>query len=129
MSGFSFHKGERITSRRILSSLFTQGKIIHSHPYRILYKVSLGGNYPASVAFSVPKRLFKRAVDRNLLKRRTREAYRLNKPYFYSHLHTLGCQVQLVILYQHNSIMDFQAMQDALRRGIEKLLQEIPRIH
>ncbi len=44
------------------------------------------GHTPALMAVSVPKRLFKRAVDRNLMKRRIREAYRLQKPGLYAAL-------------------------------------------
>lgn len=129
MSGFSFKKGERITSRKILSSLFTKGESVYVHPLRILYRRSSGDRYPAAFAVSVPKRLFRKAVDRNLLKRRIREAYRMKKPGFYSGLNAMGRQVHLVILYQDQKKFDYFSIEDALRKGLEKLLQEISGIH
>lgn len=127
MSDFSFKKGERISSRRTISTIFTEGKIIHVHPFRILYRYrySEEAKHPAAVAIAVPKKLFRKAVDRNLLKRRTREAYRRNKPFFYSRLRKFGLHVNLVILYHHHRILDYHSMHNALLQGLEKLTREI----
>jgi len=127
LSDFSFKKGERISSRRTISTLFTEGKAIPVHPFRILYqyRYSNVAKHPAAIAISVPKRLFGKAVDRNLLKRRTREAYRRSKPFFYTSLRKLGLHVNLVILYQHHQVLDYHSMHDALRQGLELLVQEI----
>ena len=125
MSELSFKKGERLSSRKSISSLFKTGKVIKAYPLRILYAHVEEGKFPASVAISVPKRLFKNAVDRNLLKRRIREAYRLNKPLFYSWLSKLDQQVILVIQYQHKDILDYHSINAALRKTLEKLVLKI----
>jgi len=125
LSDFSFSKKERITSRKILSSLFSEGKAIQVHPLRIIYQSAPAGNHPAAVAIAVPKRIFRKAADRNLLKRRIREAYRLNKPFFHSNLRKLDRGVNLVILYQHHQKVDYHSIHDALQQGLEILLQEI----
>eukprot|EP01132_Coremiostelium_polycephalum_P000227 gene227-303_t len=71
---------ERLKSKKLAQQLFEHGKAINLHPIRLVY---LSGE-PTSlfchqVLFIVPKRNVKRAVDRNAIKRRMREAYRLNK--------------------------------------------------
>jgi ribonuclease P protein component len=77
------------------------------------------------MAVSVPKRLFKRAVDRNLLKRRIREAYRLNKSDLYSLLEQKGLKFNLIIQYQHKEIVGFHAIEEGLLKGMKKLLEKL----
>ena len=78
-----------------------------------------------AMAVSVPKRLFKRAVDRNLLKRRIREAYRLNKSDLYKILEQKELKIKLVIQYQHKEIAGFHAIEEGLLKGMTKLLQKL----
>lgn len=83
------------------------------------------GPCSAAVAISVPKRLFKKAVDRNLLKRRIREAYRQNKPDFYLKLSALDKQVNMVVQYQHSRIVDYRSLEKALIKGLNNLVQQM----
>ncbi len=78
-----------------------------------------------AMAVSVPKRLFKRAVDRNLLKRRIREAYRLNKSDLYNLLEQKELKINLVIQYQHKDIAGFHAIEEGLLKGLTKLLEKL----
>lgn len=83
MGGFTFRKNERITSRLLMEQLFggNGSRAITAFPLRAIYlEVERHGNdAPVQVLFSVSKRHFKHAVDRNRVKRQLREAYRLNK--------------------------------------------------
>ena len=77
---YTFKKEERLCSRKHLDLLFKNGSSFLLYPFRISYLfVDAPANVQAQVVINVPKRRYKRAVDRNLLKRRIREAYRLNK--------------------------------------------------
>lgn len=77
---FTLGKEERLKSRKLIERLYTEGKSVKVFPFRIVYlQTEHISNFPAQVGVSVPKRNFKRAVDRNRIKRLMREAYRLNK--------------------------------------------------
>jgi len=87
---YTFRKEERLCSRKHLDLLFKNGSSFLLYPFRISYLfIDEPASVPAQVVINVPKKRYKRAVDRNLLKRRIREAYRLNKQEeFYNQLGT-----------------------------------------
>jgi ribonuclease P protein component len=85
---YTFKKEERLCSRKHLDLLFKNGSSFLLYPFRISYLfIDESAEVPAQVVINVPKKRYKRAVDRNLLKRRIREAYRLHKEQeFYNQL-------------------------------------------
>jgi ribonuclease P protein component len=80
-------KQERLKSRKLIEQLFTEGKSVKNFPLRMVFKqIPHTSKFPIQAAFSVPKRNFKKAVDRNRLKRLLRETYRLQKEIVYSNI-------------------------------------------
>ncbi|WP_442591003.1 ribonuclease P protein component [Pedobacter sp. AW31-3R] len=76
----TFHKEERLCSRKSLDLLFKNGSSFLLYPFRVSFLVvTAENNFPVQVVVNVSKKRFKRAHDRNLIKRRTREAYRMLK--------------------------------------------------
>lgn len=82
---YTFHKDERLCSKKLIDTLFGGGKkSLSAYPLRLVYTtVEERTQAPAAVMMSVSKRHFKHAVDRNRAKRQLREAYRRNKHILY----------------------------------------------
>ncbi|GAB3822797.1 hypothetical protein GCM10028895_28160 [Pontibacter rugosus] len=85
-NSYTFSKEEHLCSKRLISLLFSKGSSFNLYPLRFVYlsaqELPLG---QTQVLVSVSKRYFKRATDRNRLKRQMREAYRLNKHVLLQH--------------------------------------------
>lgn len=80
-------KQEKLKSRKLIEKLFLEGKSVKTFPLRMVFlQTSHTSTFPVQAAFSVPKRNFKRAVDRNRIKRLLRETYRLQKEIIYTNL-------------------------------------------
>ena len=121
MPRFTFNKEEKLKSRKLISQLFQEGKNISFPPLRLKYLEKPISINPAAVAVVVPKRVIKKAVDRNLLKRRMRESYRLFKPEFYELLNKSGRQVNLMVIYQSGKIEDYKTIDAQLKKALRKL--------
>ena len=78
---------------------------------------------PVQAAFSVGKRIFKRAVHRNMIKRKMREAYRLNKLSIYSDPNDFHLAVFFIFI--GNKIPDFKLVETALQSGINRINKEL----
>ena len=74
-------KEERLSWKRHIDRLFTEGRSFVAFPLRVVYLLSDEEGMPVRASFlvSVPKKRFKRAVKRNRIKRQVREAYRMHK--------------------------------------------------
>jgi ribonuclease P protein component len=126
MSLFSFRKNEILRSRKRSASLFKDGSSFYIFPYRIFWMLTtLDEETPAQVMFSVGKRSFRKAVDRNLVRRRTRESYRLQKHDFYRFLEDNGQQCILAFVYTARVPLSLADTQRKIFAIFTRLNQEI----
>ncbi|MNI07997.1 ribonuclease P [compost metagenome] len=125
----TFTKEERLCAKRRIDTLFKSGSSFVLYPFRIVFvfeKNSETENFPPCQSIiSVSKRRFKRAVDRNAIKRMMREGYRLQKsndliPFLLKHNVTL----YLAIQYVGKQILAYDVFHTAMNKMLKKLQDE-----
>jgi len=107
MGPFSFPKSERLYKKKAIQELFDKGSSFYVYPFRVYFQKCSDPESEHQVMFSVSKRNFKRATDRNLIKRRIREAYRLNKAAISG-----TSKLQIAYIYTAKEILIFEVIRD-----------------
>ncbi|PKP42891.1 MAG: ribonuclease P protein component [Bacteroidetes bacterium HGW-Bacteroidetes-12] len=113
---FNFSKKEKLKSIKDIEQLFKKGKSIHQHPFRLTYLEKKEKN-GVSVNFgvSVPKKKIKLAVNRNLIKRRIREAYRLNNHLLKEALQKLDKELNVMVIYNSEQILSYSEIEGKIK--------------
>ncbi len=125
MAQFTLSKQERLSSLKEIEILFTEGKSLVKYPIRLVWReISEPGLFQAHVMFSVSKKKFSKAVDRNRIKRLMRESYRLFKPEFYQKI-PAGKSYHLGFVYTGSEMPEFQVIQKSLSKALERLITQI----
>ncbi|MGF7138079.1 ribonuclease P protein component [Roseimarinus sediminis] len=122
----SFKKEERLCSKITIDRIFAEGIPLFVFPFRLLYlPLEKSSDSPAKVLFSVPKKKFKSAVQRNLLRRRMREAYRLNKNALLEQLSEQGMALALVIIYTDRKACSYAKIEKQLIKLLALLQDKV----
>ena len=105
----TFSRNERLCRTRLIEELFENGNAFYTSVFKVLWAIPDSSiPSPAQVAVSVPKRGFRHATDRNLLKRRIRESYRRRKHRLYSFLQEEGITITFILIYRSSKITDYR---------------------
>lgn len=126
MTAYTFRKEEKLCSQKIIGEIFLSGTSFLCYPLKVVWKEeTLPTPFPAQVVFSVPKRLFKRAHDRNLLKRQLREVYRYRKNELYQLLEGSDRKIALMIVYIAKDKLEFEKLEGAMNKVILNLKKKL----
>ena len=120
--GFTFKKEERLCSRRLIDQLYSEGHRLMAFPFSVQWMLV---DAPCQVMIVAPKRKFHHAVDRNHVRRLTRECYRLRKPAFYEFLHAHGVSIVFSMVYIHNEMMTYEQLGKKMDKLIVALENDI----
>jgi len=117
----TFRKSERLCSRKTINQLFDKGNVFYMPLFKVVWMINpVETEFPVQVAFGVLKKGFRRAVDRNLLKRRMREAYRREKPKLYEKTDLLNVRIAFIIIFRQNRIPEYFEIQKSMSEMIDK---------
>lgn len=121
-----FGKEYKLCSRKQIDSLFSEGEAIKSYPFMLRYQYAeLNTSKSFQVVISAPKRNFKKAVDRNHIKRLMREALRKNKSEIESLLGTKNQQLALFLMFTARDMPTYQEVENKMMKLLNKLEEVI----
>ena len=119
----TFPLKEHLKSKRVIEQVYANGASVTSYPLRAIFieQPQEEQEPTAAILINVSKKRFRHAVDRNLVKRRIREAYRTSKHPFVESLENNGKKMAVAIMYIDNK----PSSTEFLKRKMEKLLDAI----
>ena len=131
MSDYTLPRSERLRSLTAIRRLFGEGRSGFVYPYRYVWLAGKQSDEVPSdgrgieVMFSVPKKFHKRANKRNLLKRRTREAYRLGRESLVERAKERGVELQLALIYSTKECHNYKTVENAVQRILAQICEHL----
>ena len=131
MSDYTLPRSERLRSLTAIRRLFGEGRSGFVYPYRYVWLAGKQSDEVPSdgrgieVMFSVPKKFHKRANKRNLLKRRTREAYRLGRESLVERAKEQGVELQLALIYSTKECHNYKTIENAVQRILAQVCEHL----
>lgn len=122
----TFRKTEKLCSQKTIAQVFSSGQVVVKYPFRAVFTVAESNGFPpCKIMMTVTKKRFKRANKRNLLRRRMREAYRLQKNPLYQKLNELNIQLSLALIYLPSEELEYTAIHKGMGKLMDKLLLQL----
>ena len=120
-----FNKKEKLKSRKRIEQVFQEGKSMTLFPFKVWWMLQPAGESAVQVGFGAGSRHFKRAVDRNRIKRLGREAYRLQKQDLIDRLKEKELYMAVFFIYTGKDLPDYATVTQKIGVILQKLIKEI----
>lgn len=123
---FHFPKNQKLCNEKAIERLFENGKSLAEKPFRIIYNIDNNSDdiFLKSLIV-IPKKRVRLASDRNVIKRRVKEAYRLQKSELEKYLKSNNQQLNLAIIYQKHEILDYKLIEVKIKLLLSRLKEEL----
>lgn len=120
-----FKKEERLSEKKIINELFERGCGFYITPFKVLWmETNFESRFPAKIMITVSNRNFPKAVDRNRIKRKTREAYRKNKSILYEKIEDSAKKIAFILVYTGKTIISYKEVEDKIILILQRLATE-----
>jgi ribonuclease P protein component len=124
-----FGKEYKLCSQKVIQSIFDEKKSVKAYPFLIHYSlIPLSSDASFQITVSAPKRNFKKAHDRNRIKRLMREAIRKNKLILEPLLLENGQQLALFMVYIAREELSLDFLQKKTKQLFKQLINEISKV-
>tara|TARA_Y100000385_G_C12790174_1_gene507285 strand:+ start:150 stop:545 length:396 start_codon:yes stop_codon:yes gene_type:complete len=118
----SFGKEDRLKGNKTVSKIFEgQKKSVKIFPFKAFYSISIVKKGTVKYGVSVPKKKFKRAVDRNRIKRLVKEALRLNKSILSQEVFKQNIEIHIMILFNGEKIPNYNFVEIKIKEILTRL--------
>ena len=118
---YTLGKNERLKSRKLIGQLFTEGKSFLLSPFRVYYLYRDGSPSSLQSGVGVSNKYFKKAVDRNRIKRLTKEGYRLQKSGLHKKIKEKNYQATIFFIYTGKELPVYKEVYDKISKILDKL--------
>ena len=126
MKGLRLYKYEKLCSKKTIEDLFaSKNNSVKSYPIRLIYTIEPFKGTPAQFYISVPKRKIRHAVDRVLMRRRIREAYRLNRHLVLPQIKEANKSVFIAFVFIGDTITDYNVIEERMKQALSKLAKAV----
>jgi ribonuclease P protein component len=122
----TFLKNERLCGKTTIDNLFENGSSIKDSLFRLVWNIEEFDNETiAQTLIVVPKKYIKNAANRNIVKRRIREAFRIYKSSLYTKIKSKKQQLAIAIIYQGQEIFPYKVIEEKIKLILGRLNEEI----